>query len=428
MKKNYKNLISISVLILIMCGLVISLTTLTKSTPLNTGNLTNGPSQNNTSNNNFTYIPPRTSLNQNILFENNFGGSKTDEVFEVFNLGKYYTICTTNSQDGYFSNNVNNSLVILILDYYGNTENIFTFSETTPIKIISTKIYKNSIYILINSTSFKLIEFNMGNNNFKTIYETTSDDAHLIVSSEPIMVEQNKTNTIFYFTVSDIKIESNLIVKQILLGTDYLNGTLLFFNTETNFIIATLSKSELNIITTYQNVTLHSFNITDKNFVVVLDTGLNYKIQLLDLKFNLIKELTLNDSNQNFTLLYQNNTHHLFYVNNKSLNLISFCNHGDIIITKQLENNILNYQVLLLNNNFIVIAEYINHFQVSQLNTLAEQKNIIKIELSSNFNIKYFEQTKNLNYVLIGNYNNTNKSITNHFGDTDIFIMEITFN
>ena len=96
MKKNIKNIISITILIFIMCVLIISVKTVNKNQTLSSSSSSNFNEEivNNT---NFEYITARESLNTNIKFENNFGGENDDFVNSVYKLEHYYLIGTTKS-------------------------------------------------------------------------------------------------------------------------------------------------------------------------------------------------------------------------------------------------------------------------------------------------------------------------------------------
>ena len=98
--KNIHNYIAIFVLILVMSGIIIAFSTISKSDTLNTSKT---EETNISKEEDFKYITSRISQNSNIQFENNFGGTNDDKIVEVFKLNNYYLIGTTKSKDKYFN-------------------------------------------------------------------------------------------------------------------------------------------------------------------------------------------------------------------------------------------------------------------------------------------------------------------------------------
>ena len=94
--KNIQNYIAIFVLILVMSGIIIAFSTISKSDTLNTSKT---EETNISKEEDFKYITSRISQNSNIQFENNFGGTNDDKIVEVFKLNNYYLIGTTKSKD-----------------------------------------------------------------------------------------------------------------------------------------------------------------------------------------------------------------------------------------------------------------------------------------------------------------------------------------
>ena len=123
--KNIQNYIAIFVLILVMSGIIIAFSTISKSDTLNTSKT---EETNISKEEDFKYITSRISLNSNIQFENNCGGTNDDKIVEVFKLNNYYLIGTTKSKDKYFNKVSSDSVFVMIVDADGNVVNISTIS------------------------------------------------------------------------------------------------------------------------------------------------------------------------------------------------------------------------------------------------------------------------------------------------------------
>ena len=123
--KNIHNYIAIFVLILVMSGIIIAFSTISKSDTLNTSKT---EETNISKEEDFKYITSRISQNSNIQFENNFGGTNDDKIVEVFKLNNYYLIGTTKSKDKYFNKVSSDSVFVMIVDADGNVVNISTIS------------------------------------------------------------------------------------------------------------------------------------------------------------------------------------------------------------------------------------------------------------------------------------------------------------
>ena len=196
--KNYKNYISLGILIFVMCGIIFAFSTITKNNNLNASNSQN-QNQNTTQTPKFEFVPARQSLNSSISFENNFGGSNFDEVNFVYYLNDYYLIGSTLSTDKYFENNKSSSVYVLICDSLGNAKNVYTLNFDSEIKVIDAKIFSNSIYILIENEGTKLVEFNLSSTTLKIVYSIIETPLNLVVSSQPIVVTTLTNKTNFHF-------------------------------------------------------------------------------------------------------------------------------------------------------------------------------------------------------------------------------------
>lgn len=421
MKKNIKNFISIGVLIFVMCALIVSVKTINKtdSTLSSSNNNLNEEIKNNVK---FEYKSARESLNENIIFENNFGGENTDEVNAVYKLENYYLIGTTNSKEYYFNSIDNTALFILICNYNGKAIKVNTINLNYEVKYIAEIFYGNSFYILVKTNLYNVIKFDLTTNELKTIYTSTSKNCEIINSTEPIILETEENTTTLHYLIQNKKQTFNHKIEKTYLACEYLNGTLLFYLENNNVYIATIINNKLNIIKEFLNSKLETFTINEENLVLVLNENNKIKLEILDLFFN--KETTVElSTGNNFNLIYNNNTYHLFYKNNNNLFVTTFCKHGDIFFNKKItQQEINNYNILLLNNNFVVLTEELNKITITIYNLIFENKQ--STELYDSFKITYFNANNN-GTTIIGNVENNKSTIKQNYGKKDIFILEL---
>jgi len=92
---------TIVILLSIMFTLIFAFSNIKTEPNLNANDDTN----NNNNPPDFTYINSRSSTINNVLFENNFGGSNSDNLLAVYNLDYYYLIGESKSKDYYFNSN-----------------------------------------------------------------------------------------------------------------------------------------------------------------------------------------------------------------------------------------------------------------------------------------------------------------------------------
>lgn len=423
--KNYKNYISLAILLVVMCGIIIAFTQVNKDNTLTT-TPTNGNQQNTeTKKEPFKYVNSKQSINKNIDFENNFGGTGKEEIFEVFKLNYFYIIGTSSSTNNYFENATQNSIYVLICDLNGNAKSVNLFEIENNCKILSCKIFRNKIYILIDYVGTKLITFDLSSNNFDVVFFDENSNSELIISSEPIVAIKNNAETRFYFVLSNKETTYPIPLKNIVMGCDYLNGTLLILNSNNDVIIGVLTTNEFNFITTLENTSVNTLNITSSNFVMIANQNNQTKLILLDLSFNICSTTTIN-AGSTYNLFEFKNQHYLTMITNNSLKLYSFCKHGTLTNEVNINENVTDYKLLVANNNFMFLIKSNDNFlNLSSYNSIGEQKNCIKILTNENFNITSFENYDSTSFMLIGTNNLTNQIISNNYGDKDIFVCKI---
>lgn len=418
--KNYKNYISLGILILVLCGIIFAFSEISKNNNLTTTPTVQSPPQPN-----FENIPARTSQNINVSFENNFGGNKSDTVFEVYKFNYYYIVGSSNSTTKYFENCENNTLFLLIINNNGDVKNLITLNISSSFNIVNTKIYENSILILIENNGLKLIEFNMQSEQFNVIFTSSNKPVDLCVSSEPIIISLVNNYTEFYFVNSKQKINHNQKIFKPNLATDYANGTLLFFNEDNQFNICLLTKNELSSLKIFENTNLITFNITEENIVLLTKNNNLYSVIILDYNFNQLHKLSVPSGN-NYKLNYLNNQHYLTYTVNNALNLLTFCNHADLLNTTIIQQNVLNYYITMSNNINVVCKNTTNTITIANFDYLGKPTTQTTFKTSKNFEIKNVEIDNINTYTLIGNFEITNPLITQNFGEYDIFICKVS--
>lgn len=426
--KNYKNYISLAILLVVMCGIIIAFTQVSKENTLTTTPTNNEQINTNTPNPPFEFIEAKQSINNNIDFENNFGGSGKEEIFEVFKLNDYYIIGTSSSTNKYFENSKSYSIYVLICDLNGNAKSVNLFEIENTCKIVDCKIFRNKIYILINYVGTKLITFDFSSNKFDVIFFDENTNSELIISSEPIVALKNTTSTKFYFALSNKEITTSTFVTKIFMGCDYLNGTLLIFNSNNEVIVGILTLKGFSKITELENTTLLTFNITGSNFVMVANQNNQTKLIILDLSFNICSTTKIN-SGTNYNLFEHKNQHYLSVLTNNNLKLYSFCEHGTLTNEVNIAENVKNYKVILTNNNFVFLLNTLDNFiNLCSFNTIGEQKNKVQILVDNNFNINSFDNYDSISFTLIGTNKFTNQLISNNYGEDDIFVCKLNLN
>ena len=424
--KNYKNYISLGILIFVMCGIIFAFSTITKNNNLSASNSEN-QNQNTTQTPKFEFVPARQSLNSSISFENNFGGSNFDEVNFVYYLNDYYLIGSTLSTDKYFENNKSSSVYVLICDSLGNAKNVYTLNFDSEIKVVDAKIFSNSIYILIDSDGTKLVEFNLSSTTLKIVYSINETPLNLVVSSQPIVVTTLTNKTNFHFLNSNKTFSLNYKIENIVLGCDYANGTLLIFNANNAVFVGILNLDSFEEIIQIENSNLITFNITNLNFVFVIKSQENYLVKIYDLNFESEAELKI-PNGTDFKLFYYNNQHYLTYLTNNYLNMISFCNHGDTLNSKTILSGVASYNFQIVNNLVACLTSNTDgSISLNSFNFIGNLEKSVTIPSSLNLNITSFELNYNLNFFVVGNFKMANSLITNNFGSSDIFVCEIKF-
>lgn len=417
--KNIHNYIAIFVLILVMSGIIIAFSTISKSDTLNTSKT---EETNISKEEDFKYITSRISQNSNIQFENNFGGTNDDKIVEVFKLNNYYLIGTTKSKDKYFNKVSSDSVFVMIVDADGNVINISTISFEKDIQIISTKIHQNYIYILVNNQGTKLINYNLTSNLFDVDYFDSNSQSDLIISSEPIVAFFNGQTTSFYFVLSNAVKVYNVNITKILLSCDYLNGTLIIYNDNLSTHFALLTLSGITPLSTMQSHLTLQINITEENFVLLTTSKGNNYIKILDNNFNEKYSSTI-DAGTNYNIMWTNNTHILTYTLDSALYMSCYCDHATKIYSAKLIDNVEEYKVELKTNINIVTKES-NSINTYVFNVLGEQKEKNNYNFSNNADIVYFDSDYFNNLTIFGNYCYPNNVITTTFGNYDIFVTK----
>lgn len=427
--KNYKNYISLAILLIVMCGIIVAFTQVSKSNSLSTT-----PPTNNSANSEeeetkkFEFIDSKQSLNTNIDFENNFGGSGKEEIFEIYNFNDYYIIGTSTSNDMYFENSTQNSIYVLICDNCGNAKSVNLFEIEKTCKILSCKIFRNKIYILIQLNGTKLLSFDLGTNKFDIEFFDENTNSELIISNEPIVVLKSLDKTKTYNVLSKTEKLYPIAISNIVMGCEYLNGTLLICNSNTNILIGILTSNSFNKLAEFENMTLKSFNITNSNFVMIATSNQQTQLMILDLNFTLISTTIISNCT-NYNLFTYKNQHYLTAICNNTLKLYSFCEHGTITNELNIFDNVNNYKILFNNNIFTFLINTNDNFlNLCTFNTIGEQKNSIQILTDSSTNINAFEYIDSTSFMIIGTYAFSNQLISSTFGDKDIFVCKLTLN
>ena len=421
--KNYKNYISLIILLTIMCGIMIAITQISKTNTLNTTDKTT--SQTNTEPKpTFSYIPARQSSINHVEYENNFGGSGVDEVFEIFKLEDFIIIGKTNSTDKYFTTNSKPSLYVLIVDTLGNAKSTSLFEVGSSFQILSSKIYRNKIYILINHLGTKLLTFDISNKTFDIAFFDNNPNAELVISNEPIVLIKNNNSTNAHFCITDKTFTINYQINSVSLACEYSNGTLLIFNSNNQIIIGILTLNYFDVINQIDNSQIETINITEENIVMIANQDNSTRIILLDLDFNIVKNTYIAET-KSIVILSQSNQHILIGKQNNNLVVHNFCSHGTLLSNKTITNNVKEFKILSNSNEFqVAIQTTNNQLIILTTNILGEIKNQIELNINTHLTLNTFVDENN-SYILLGQINNINQLITNCFGESDIYICKI---
>lgn len=422
--KNYKNYISLIILLILMCGIMVAITQISKSNTLNTS--TTPTPDTPSTNNNFDYIPAKESIHKNIEFENTFGGSSNENIYEIFKLNYYYIIGTTTSNDMYFENANKNALFVLVIDTYGNADSVNIFDVDTQFEILGTKIFRNSIYILIEHNGCKLISFDLSSKQFDIEFFDQNPNAELIISDEPIVILKSH-NTQAYFCISDKLCIFSICIDNVMMYSEYLNGTLLIVNSQNNIHIGILTQNGLDIIQTITNTQLISITIAENKFVFVTKTNTSNQLLILDTNFDILSQTDIGNG-FNYSIIYDNNLIYVIYEYNHNITMKLLCLHGSLINEIVLFENVKEYKTIYSNKTIkIACTSKDNFINIINYNLYGEQQTQLQIIGNSSITIDSFNQESSNSYILCGITNQSSQLGSNSFGLNDIYICKIFF-
>lgn len=416
-KKYLLNIISIILLLLIMVALIIVLTKVKAETNLNT-NINDGDKNNVKPS--FEYVSAKKSNLSNINFENNFGGSGSDTICQVFSLNNHIVIGKTTSNNYYFEKK-SGTLFVAIIDFYGNFKNVVVANEA-DFTFVNAIMFNNSIYILINNLGYKVYEFNIIKQTLSLVCEGSETGIEITASSTPILICSSNQKSFALNLSTNKKFEFDSIISNVVNISPFGDDLLIIFNSGFSFKIAHLTTTTANTIKNFENCNVVDYNINKTNYVFLIKTKTQTEFLILDKSFNVCGDVVTHACDK--SNIYNFGTYNtLLYLNNNQLNSLEFCSHGDELLTNNVCNNVISYFSILLNDEIIVFAEtetQLNIYKIYNHNTIELIDTLQNVNSLDIVSVNYI----NSNLTILGNVNQINSVITNCFGDNDLFVFE----
>ena len=388
----------------------------------------------------FTYLNARSSSVNNVVYENNFGGTKNDELHEVFELEHFYIIGTTQSKDYYFQDNKCTLPTIFVFKQTKQGKCVHV--SLTPLDYnftyIASHIASNGIYILtsstiLNSTVVLLYDFYDGSLsevlNIPFVYplSITINENNIIIAG---IIHTNKLCFYFYNKQQNelTFVLTNSSVTTILLFAPYQNGALVFFNSLNSFSIFYVNATNYTAHYNISNFTLKTFDIIGVNFLLVLYSNSSTQIVLLNSNFEQLNTATLNIASHQFFITSINNAYYLFFKYNELLSIIILSKNADIVL--EINSNIAIQNFLsvksLGTNLLLTFTTQENLLCILTLDKLLNTTKTTQFAITSIVMIDYFYQSDGF-ITFFGNASLSTTIITHNFGQKDLFVFKYNY-
>lgn len=415
-KKYLLNIISIILLLLIMVALIIVLTKVNSETSLNAG--ANNDKENKPT---FEYVSAKKSNLSNINFENNFGGSGSETILQVFSLNNHIVIGKTNSNNYYFENKTG-SLFVATIDFNGNFKKLVVANENYNFTFVNAILFNNNIYILINNNGYKVYIYNLIKNTLDKVSEGNQTGIMLTSTSSPILICNDDVFSYAINLATNKTTKIDTTISEIVSISPFSEDLLVIFNSNFSFKIAHLTQDSFSIIKNFENCNVINFNINKNNYIFLIKTKTQTEFLILDKSFNVCGDVV---THKNLASnIYNFGTYNtMIFLENNQLTSLEFCLHGDELAINSICDNVISFSSLLVNNEIIVFANLenqINIYKVSSHNSIELIDSVLNV---SGLNISNISLINN-NLTVMGTINQINSIITNCYGSQDMFIFE----
>lgn len=415
-KKYLLNIISIILLLLIMVALIIVLTKVNSETSLNAG--ANNDKENKPT---FEYVSAKKSNLSNINFENNFGGSGSETILQVFSLNNHIFIGKTNSNTYYFENKTG-SLFVATIDFNGNFKKLVVANENYNFTFVNAILFNNNIYILINNNGYKVYIYNLIKNTLDKVSEGNQTGIMLTSTSSPILICNDDVFSYAINLATNKTTKIDTTISEIVSISPFSEDLLVIFNSNFSFKIAHLTQDSFSIIKNFENCNVINFNINKNNYIFLIKTKTQTEFLILDKSFNVCGDVV---THKNLASnIYNFGTYNtMIFLENNQLTSLEFCLHGDELAINSICDNVISFSSLLVNNEIIVFANLenqINIYKVSSHNSIELIDSVLNV---GGLNISNISLINN-NLTVMGTINQINSIITNCYGSQDMFIFE----
>ncbi len=415
-KKYLLNIISIILLLLIMVALIIVLTKVNSETSLNAG--ANNDKENKPT---FEYVSAKKSNLSNINFENNFGGSGSETILQVFSLNNHIVIGKTNSNNYYFENKTG-SLFVATIDFNGNFKKLVVANENYNFTFVNAIMFNNNIYILINNNGYKVYIYNLIKNTLDKVSEGNQTGIMLTSTSSPILICNDDVFSYAINLATNKTTKIDTTISEIVSISPFSEDLLVIFNSNFSFKIAHLTQDSFSIIKNFENCNVINFNINKNNYIFLIKTKTQTEFLILDKSFNVCGDVV---THKNLASnIYNFGTYNtMIFLENNQLTSLEFCLHGDELAINSMCDNVISFSSLLVNNEIIVFANLenqINIYKVSSHNSIELIDSVLNV---GGLNISNISLINN-NLTVMGTINQINSIITNCYGSQDMFIFE----
>jgi len=409
-KKYLLNIISIILLLLIMVALIIVLTKVNSET---SNDKENKPT--------FEYVSAKKSNLSNINFENNFGGSGSETILQVFSLNNHIVIGKTNSNNYYFENKTG-SLFVATIDFNGNFKKLVVANENYNFTFVNAIMFNNNIYILINNNGYKVYIYNLIKNTLDKVSEGNQTGIMLTSTSSPILICNDDVFSYAINLATNKTTKIDTTISEIVSISPFSEDLLVIFNSNFSFKIAYLTQDSFSIIKNFENCNVINFNINKNNYIFLIKTKTQTEFLILDKSFNVCGDVV---THKNLASnIYNFGTYNtMIFLENNQLTSLEFCLHGDELAINSICDNVISFSSLLVNNEIIVFANLenqINIYKVSSHNSIELIDSVLNV---GGLNISNISLINN-NLTVMGTINQINSIITNCYGSQDMFIFE----
>lgn len=383
----------------------------------------------------FSYVNARNSLVNNVVFENNFGGSREDEFKMVYNLDFYYIIGNTKSSDYYFNQNDTNRIFIIKMTQTGNAVSIVT-TLSKNVSYVSSYLTSFGIYILCqqeNSNNSLVYFYSFSSSGLSVVLELQDFISFKIIKSNNLMLigqKQSKLCVLFYNESTQDLSQSTVNTAMSILhfAASYKSGVVVFINNNNSFSSYYVNESGYSLLYFNNTYQLINFQINSFGYLLLLNNDTNFMLVFLNTNFEQNNQTTLYLSSENVFMENINNNIYLIYKNAANrINVSIFSSKGDSVFNLTLSHIISKiFKVSIFNSNlYLSCLTQENNLKLLTLSSLAQVLNDMLIPFNSFGEVVEMEQTYDQHFMVFGQITANNTVIKHNFGMSDIFVFKL---